>query len=167
MSAAALFISLGGVGYAAATIGSAQIKDNAVATRDIKDRTIVTKDLNRRTAAALRGKRGPAGRRGPTGPIGALGPTGAAGSPGISGYERVEAVATIAAGETFKRVIASCPAGKTILGGGALVQTNKLNVTSSFLTSTGVWFVQADLIPGQTLTSDSQVFAIVTCANVR
>ena len=73
---------------------------------------------------------------------------------------------TINAGETFERVSARCPAGKKILGGGALVQTGKLNITSSFLTTGGDWFVQAELIPGQTLTSATDVVAIITCANV-
>lgn len=172
LSVIALFVSLGGVGYAAATIGSAQIKNNSVASKDIKNRTIVAKDLNKKTAASLRGSRGDTGAPGApgapgsTGAPGAQGPMGPDGAPGVSGYERVEVRETISAGETFERVGARCPAGKKILGGGALVQTGKLNITSSFLTTGGEWFVQAELIPGQTLTSSTQVVAIITCANV-
>jgi hypothetical protein len=47
----ALFVSLGGVGYAAAMIGSAQIKNNCVASKDIRNRTSVTKDSARRRSA--------------------------------------------------------------------------------------------------------------------
>jgi hypothetical protein len=67
MSAIALFVSLGGVGYAAATIGSAQIKDNSVRTRDIKNRTISSKDIRKKTLSALRGRKGATGERGQTG----------------------------------------------------------------------------------------------------
>ena len=69
MSAMALFISLGGVGYAAATIGSAQIKNNSVASKDIKNRTIASKDISRKTVASLTGKQGSKGDPGPAGSI--------------------------------------------------------------------------------------------------
>jgi hypothetical protein len=81
ISAVALFVSLGGVGYAAATIGSAQIKNNSVTSKDIKNRTIVTKDMSRRTVRSLRGQRGPAGQQGPAGPQGPQGPQGPGGLP--------------------------------------------------------------------------------------
>src|SRR5829696_6741477 len=41
----ALFVALGGVGYAAAVIGSAQIKNNSVQSKDIRNRTISGKDV--------------------------------------------------------------------------------------------------------------------------
>jgi hypothetical protein len=41
----ALFISLGGVGYAASKIGSAQIADNSIRSRDIHNRTVAGKDV--------------------------------------------------------------------------------------------------------------------------
>jgi hypothetical protein len=41
----ALFVALGGVGYAAATIGSAQIKNNSVQGKDIKNSTITGRDV--------------------------------------------------------------------------------------------------------------------------
>jgi hypothetical protein len=41
----ALFVALGGVGYAAGLIGSAQIKDNSVRSKDIHNRTIIGKDV--------------------------------------------------------------------------------------------------------------------------
>ena len=43
----ALFVALGGVGYAAATINSAQIQNNAIKSVDIKNRGIAKKDLSR------------------------------------------------------------------------------------------------------------------------
>jgi hypothetical protein len=108
MSAIALFISLGGVGYAAATIGSAQIKNNTVASKDIRDRTIKAKDLNRRAVSALRGRRGPAGAAGPAGPMGAAGKDGAPGAPAtrLFAYIRVDAanVAEVAYGQGVTEV---------------------------------------------------------------
>ena len=41
----ALFLALGGVGYAAATIGSGQIKNNSVRSKDIRNKTVVGKDV--------------------------------------------------------------------------------------------------------------------------
>ena len=41
----ALFVSLGGVGYAAATIGSAQIKNNSVRSTDIKNNSVRSTDI--------------------------------------------------------------------------------------------------------------------------
>ena len=43
----ALFVSLGGVGYAAATIGSGQIENNSIRGKDIRNHTIGSKDVKR------------------------------------------------------------------------------------------------------------------------
>lgn len=82
MSAVALFVSLGGVGYAAATgsIDSREIKNNTVSSSDIRNRTIVSRDLSRRTVSSLRGLQGATGPAGRAGPTGAPGPAGAPGS---------------------------------------------------------------------------------------
>ena len=49
----ALFVALGGVGYAAATgsIDSRELKNNAVATKDLRNNSIVGKDVRRSTIA--------------------------------------------------------------------------------------------------------------------
>lgn len=73
LSLLALFVSLGGVSYAATTIGSSQIKNNSVASKDIKNSTILSKDLARKTRSALKGARGATGATGPAGPTGAAG----------------------------------------------------------------------------------------------
>lgn len=41
----ALFVALGGVGYAAATIGSADVKNNSLRSKDIRNRTLRGKDV--------------------------------------------------------------------------------------------------------------------------
>lgn len=45
----ALFVALGGVGYAAATIGSAQIANNAIKSVDVKNGTLRGKDVGKNT----------------------------------------------------------------------------------------------------------------------
>jgi hypothetical protein len=47
-----LFVALGGVGYAAATIGSGDIRNNSIRTQDIRNRTIRGKDVRSRTLGA-------------------------------------------------------------------------------------------------------------------
>jgi len=66
----ALFVALGGVSYAAATIGSAQIKNNSVKSVDVKNGTIAAKDIKKSTRNALRGQQGPQGPQGIPGPSG-------------------------------------------------------------------------------------------------
>lgn len=72
----ALFVALGGSSYAAATIGSGQIKNNSIQSKDVKNRTLQAKDFKR---GQLR--RGATGAKGAQGPQGAPGARGAAGLP--------------------------------------------------------------------------------------
>ncbi len=67
------------------------------------------------------GPAGPAGPQGPTGPAGLQGPTGpqgAAGPGGFSGVEKIDADIWNAWADTDGTVVAQCPAGKKVLGGG-------------------------------------------------
>jgi hypothetical protein len=73
ISVIALFVALGGTGYAAVTlprnsVGSAQVIDSSLKKRDLADKTI----------SALKGVSGTPGAAGPTGPSGATGPPAAA-----------------------------------------------------------------------------------------
>lgn len=45
----ALFTALGGSAYAAATIGSAEIKNNSIRSRDVRNQTLTGKDINERS----------------------------------------------------------------------------------------------------------------------
>jgi hypothetical protein len=60
-------------------------------------------------------KRGPTG---PTGPIGPVGPVGPVGPAGVSGYETVDGPPVEVPPFQFSPASASCPAGKSPLGGG-------------------------------------------------
>src|SRR5690348_12492027 len=81
-SCLALFVALGGTGYAAIklprnSVGSAQLRARAVSgsklrpgavtTRAIKNGTIATSDLSAKARSALRGLQGPTGPAGPAG----------------------------------------------------------------------------------------------------
>jgi hypothetical protein len=65
-------VALGGTGYAATTIGTSQIADNAVTTPKIAAGAVTASHLAPATLAALQGKTGP---QGPAGPPGAAGPS--------------------------------------------------------------------------------------------
>jgi hypothetical protein len=108
----ALLVSLAGTSVAAvsalprSSVGTAQLKSNAVTSAKVKNFSLLRSDF----------KRGQI----PAGPTGARGPQGPAGQPGISGLERVDIVTptTSANGKTISAV---CPAGKRVIAGGARV----------------------------------------------
>jgi hypothetical protein len=72
MSTIAVFIALGGTSYAVArnSIGTAQLKNNAVTSAKVKNGTLKTGDL---APSARIGQRGPRGPQGPAGGSGAAG----------------------------------------------------------------------------------------------
>src|SRR3954451_23950596 len=71
ISLIALFVALGGTSYAITklprnSVGSAQVKPNALTGADIRNGSLASKDL----AASARGLRGPRGPQGPPGSAG-------------------------------------------------------------------------------------------------
>lgn len=82
----ALAVALGGTGYAATvlprnSVGTAQIRTDAVTSAKIRNGTLVRADFRRgQLTAGARGPRGPAGSAGPAGPTGPAGPAGTAAS---------------------------------------------------------------------------------------
>lgn len=128
-STLALFLALGGVGWAAATlprnsVGTAQLKrsavtgakvrSGAVTGRHVKDRSLSARDFGGALPA------GATGAPGPQGPAGPQGAPGAQGAPGISGYVVVREYSAFNS-DDVKDVYATCPAGTRAIGGGALV----------------------------------------------
>lgn len=83
VSSLCLFVLLGGSAYAAAKVGSAQIKNDSIRSTDIRNGTIAGKDVKNSSLTKGDFKLGslPAGPPGATGPTGATGP---AGSPAAS-----------------------------------------------------------------------------------
>ena len=67
LAAAAIIGLVGaGAGYAAGTIGSAEIEDGSVRSIDVKDKSIKLKDIGKRAQTKLKGQQGPAGPVGPS-----------------------------------------------------------------------------------------------------
>jgi hypothetical protein len=86
----ALLVALGGSGYAAValtlpanSVGTAQLKSNAVISSKVKDHSLLKADFASGQIPA--GPRGAPGAPGPPGSAGARGPTGPAGPAGASG----------------------------------------------------------------------------------
>jgi hypothetical protein len=85
----ALFVALGGSGYAAVKINGKDIKRRSVAGAKLKKNTVTGTEVRNRSLSAADFKAGqlPAGRQGPQGPQGAVGAPGATGT--IIAYARV------------------------------------------------------------------------------
>lgn len=126
VSSLALFTALSGGAYAATTIGSLQIKNNAVKSIDIQNGTLKTADMSLAAQLALKGKAGPTGPQGPAGLKGdqgipgtaaAKGDQGDQGDQGVSGLVRVYDN-TANDSDSPKSITVSCPAGKKVVGTG-------------------------------------------------
>jgi hypothetical protein len=80
----ALFVALGGSGYAAVKINGANLANRSVAGTKLKESAVTGKEVKNRSLGAADFKLGqlPAGPQGVTGPTGS---TGASGSPGATG----------------------------------------------------------------------------------
>ena len=116
----ALFLALGGISWAAATlprdsVGAKQIKTNAVGSSEVKDRALTARDFA--PGALPQGPQGPEGPPGPQGPAGLAGPQGPKGDPGWPGLSGVEIVEEMSATDSSatKSVIVVCPAGKRLI----------------------------------------------------
>jgi hypothetical protein len=90
VAALALLVALGGTSIAAVSItipansvGTAQLKNDAVTTTKVKNGSLLKVDF--RTGQIPAGPRGPIGPRGPAGPAGPAGAAGAAGASGPAG----------------------------------------------------------------------------------
>jgi hypothetical protein len=78
ISLVALFVVLGGTGYAVVRL----VPRNSVGSAQVVNGSLQKVDLSKKAAAALKGN---AGRRGPQGPPGAAGVAGPAGAQGATG----------------------------------------------------------------------------------
>ena len=114
----------------------------------------------------VQGDTGAEGATGPTGPSGATGSTGADGSPGVGGHEIVHVIdfGTLSPGDTFS-LIAPCPVGKKVLGGGGGTGTDFFVIRSSIpLGGTG-WAVSFLSVSESILGSSFEGYAICAFAD--
>ncbi len=113
----ALFVALGGTGYAASHIAPSHTTAHP----------------------AAKGPRGPRGFQGPAGPKGATGPTGATGPAGANGATNVimrQGAAVVVSAGSFAKAEASCNAGERATGGGLYNEDQVFlpRITSSYPT---------------------------------
>ena len=116
----ALLLALGGTGYAAVSlpresVGSVQIRNNAVSSPKVRDGSLLVRDLAPAARRALTGRSGPQGPKGAPGP---QGPKGEPGPAGLMGLEIVQGGSQFHSG-LDRTVTVDCPPGKRIVGGGA------------------------------------------------
>lgn len=124
ISVVALFVALGGTGYAAAklpakSVGTAQLRGGAVTSTKVKNGSLLAQDFKK--GQLLAGRTGRVGPAGAPGPQGAPGPAGAAGAPGPrGGFSSVVTRAAeerVGSGRTIS-VFARCTAAEIAVGGG-------------------------------------------------
>jgi hypothetical protein len=105
----ALVVALSGTSYAALvnvpanSVGTAQLKANAVVSSKVKDGSLLATDFK---AGQL-----------PAGPAGPKGDTGNPGPPGLSGYQLVTGQ-NVQANGIYNSVLMHCPPGTKAIGGG-------------------------------------------------
>jgi len=173
----ALFLSLGGVSYAATalprdSVGTPQLRNGAVDSAKIKDGALQYEDFGfGQIPAGLEGRRGPKGERGARGPRGARGVKGAAGATTVTTREQTSRWTF---GDSLPvTVVAECAAGERAVGGGfAFSQTaNKFRVISSQPQQTAgetpiAWAVTAtlDIIVAEATGEYAFVKSTVICA---
>jgi hypothetical protein len=111
-----------------ASVGTAQLRANAVVSSKVRNRSLLAVDFRRGQLPA-----GPAGPQGPVGPAGQTGP------PGVSARQVTYATSANDS-SSFKTASATCPAGKQMLGGGAAITpagaTVPVALTSSYFNGT-------------------------------
>jgi hypothetical protein len=174
MATTAVFIALGGTSYAVASlprnsVGSNQIRSQAVRSSDIRDRAIAVRDISRDARESLEGNRGPAGPRGSQGPKGDKGDPGIVTTPD-GGAVRIALTIKTAGGTVPASdgevtqpgdATATCDAGQRVTGGGVRFDNpTGTTVLDSGPSGTSAWIahVGSDAQSSRTFT----VYAICT-----
>jgi hypothetical protein len=155
----ALVVALGETSYAALvnvpvnSVGTPQLKANAVVSSKVKDGSLLATDFK---AGQL-----------PAGPPGPQGDTGNSGPPGLSGYQIVTGQ-SVQVNSIYNSVSLNCPAGKKAIGGGGgtgggIVPGDGPYITDStpFVDGTG-WLVDT----ARATSGYSTLVGYVICATV-
>ena len=143
--------------------------DAGITTNDVANSTLTAADVKDGSLLKVDFKAGelPAGPPGPRGPQGPPGPRGPTGPAGVSGLERRDAATSTSASDS-KSVVASCPSGKRVVGGGARVTglgANNVSITESYPDSNGDrWNAKAAEVVATA--SAWQLWAYALCATV-
>jgi len=140
----ALFVAMSGTAYAAAlprnSVGTVQLKHNAVASTTVQDHSLLRKDWK---AGQLQ-----TGPRGYAGPHGAWGPMGLQGPPGIPGHDGRTRLGhssgpsvTIPAGTTATAT-ATCLAPDHVVSGGGFTKLRNATLADSSAAAPDTWQVK-------------------------
>ena len=129
VSVSALIVAMSGTSYAAATlarnsVGSSQLRANAVTSAKVKNRSLLRVDFKTGQLPA-----GPAGQNGAPGASGAPGAPGPAGAPGPRGANGATNVVIrksrgVVAGNSNAEDDVDCLAGERATGGGVIFPTD-------------------------------------------
>jgi hypothetical protein len=145
MATIAVFVALGGTGYAAVklpknSVGTAQIKTSGVASSEVKNGALKAIDFKAGElptgATGPQGPQGPQGLKGDKGEPGTNGTNGTNGAPGTVGAATTaffQAPADLGAGANMSYGV-FCPAGKQAIGGGGRgddTQSEKTTLTNT------------------------------------
>ena len=132
-----------------ASVGPLQLKTNAVTSVKVKNGSLLRADFK-------------AGQI----PAGPAGPAGAQGAPGTSGLQTVFTTSAINS-TTTRTLTATCPSGKTALGGGVAVTpatATEVAITASYLANSTTWTASAQEVNTQAVNWGLNV--VVICALV-
>lgn len=105
-------LSSTGTAVAGGLITTKQIKDSAITSAKVKNGTLTLKDFKSSERSKLVGA---TGATGPAGPMGAVGP---AGVNAFNNATVVRSPSVLVAAYDIGTVVASCPSGKKVTGGG-------------------------------------------------
>lgn len=108
-------LSSTGTAVAGGLITTGQIKDSAITSDKVKNGTLTLKDFKSSERSKLVGPAGATGATGATGPMGAIGPAGASAT---ANSVVVQSPTVTVPAYDIGTVIAFCPAGKKVTGGG-------------------------------------------------
>jgi hypothetical protein len=171
IAALALFIALGGAGYAVTalprnSVTTIQVADHSLLARDFKSGQLPRGEQGRVGPLGSQGQKGDTGSQGPQGPQGGTGPQGPA---GFGKYENGYSEHITVPPGSFRFADAICPSGTLIVGGGYTtenVSDAALMPTSSYPIGTadgrGAWYVVM-----RNIGNDPQAFwAVSFCARI-
>jgi hypothetical protein len=131
------------------SVGTIHLRNNAVTSVKVKNGSLLRADFR-------------AGQI----PAGPAGPAGAQGAPGTSGLQTVFTTSAINSTAT-RTLTATCPSGKTALGGGVAVTpttASEVAITTSYLANSTTWTASAQEVNAQAASWGLNV--VVICALV-
>ena len=171
----ALLLSLTGTAVAAGLITGAQIQNNTVSSLDLTNNGVKSVDLTDNGIKSIDVMNGQlrtvdfAPGQIPPGPAGAAGPAGPAGpqgAPGLAGVEIVTAVSERDSDPTHA-VTATCPAGKTVIGGGAHIfdASGNAALDESYPPDSTRWYARAYEINATAVNWHVAAYAICAVAS--